>query len=293
MKLLFKFDFANGWGDTFLSLFDIVNCINYVKENYPNFYIIFLINDNNSVDTLKLVLDFEFFNQISDEFNVLSKDSLFKNLNGIGWYKNEKFSRIYSGRNEDTKNNIPGIFDVFCLESNLNEIINLNIPFLNFTFNDIDDRVEYFPIFNKNLINLANDFIKDNFNSGFESIYFRALNPLNYENIDSFKNKLSKFVSKEKKYFMCSNSSLVKKIILDEGYNVIFFRNFKDHNLDHIPNGFTVFGQTVEDAIFPVTEMIILGESSKIIYSGDIQNVSLFNWYAINIKKVNLENIIL
>jgi hypothetical protein len=291
-KLILKFDFRNGWGDTFLSVFDIVNCIKYIKEKYLDIYVIFLINDIHNVNTLSLVLDIDYIKSIADEFYILNKQNAFIAVNGIGVYDNINYIRIYSGRNNNVKNNIPGIFDVYANELFLNEIINLNIPFINFTFNDIDDRVKYFPVFSQNLIKQSKDFIKQHFNNNnFESIYYRALNPINYTNLNTFIYKLKNLVDLNNTYFMCSNSALIKKMVKDSGINVVFYRDLDNHSMNHIPNGFTMYGQTIEDAIFPMTEMIILGESSNILYSGDVSNISLFNWYAINIKKTQLTSI--
>lgn len=293
MKIIIKFDFQNGWGDTFLSLFDILNCIDYIKKNHPELYVIFLINDLYNINTLKLVLNTEYFEGIVDEFNILNINELFINKNGFGEYKGTKFERIYSGRNDFIKNNIPGIYDVYSEEKSLEYVSNLKIPFLDFTFDNLDERVKYFPIFNESLVERANKFIQENLDYKFESIYYRAINPLNYNNLNNFINKLKSQIDFSKKYFMCSNSALIKKMVKEIGVDVKFFRDLDSHDINHIPNGFVRFGQLAEDAIFPVTEMIILGQSSNIIYSGDIQHVSLFNWYAINVKKVNLTNIIL
>jgi hypothetical protein len=69
-KILFKFSFENGWGDTFLSVFDIVNCVDFLKNQYPNFQFILLINDKYNVKTLEEVLNIDFFNEFFDEFKI-------------------------------------------------------------------------------------------------------------------------------------------------------------------------------------------------------------------------------
>lgn len=288
MRLLFKFDYANGWGDTFLSVFDIINCINYVKENHPQIDVTFLINDVRDTKNLEKVLNFEYFHQICEKFEILYEDKKIKTIGGVINYKDENFTRLYSGRNDNPKNDIPGIFDVFCTDKDITDVIKLNIPFISFTFNDKDDRVKYFPIFNKDIIENVKNFIEENFNEEFDTIYYRSLNPPNNESIEKFKNRLNNLIEKDKKYFMCSNSAMVKKIIKDEGINVIFFRDLENHSMSHIPPGGTLFNQKDDDVFFPVTEMIIMGESSKILYQGEINMVSLFNWYAINVKKVKL-----
>jgi len=135
-KILFKFSFENGWGDTFLSVFDIVNCVDFLKNQYPNFQFILLINDKYNVKTLEEVLNIDFFNEFFDEFKILNKDNLFVSVNGFSTYGDIEYKRLYSGRNNDVFNDINGIFDVYVPTSNYDDVKNLNIPFIDFTFND-------------------------------------------------------------------------------------------------------------------------------------------------------------
>ena len=65
------------------------------------------------------------------------------------------------------------------------------------------------------------------------------------------------------------------------------YRDLENHNPNLISNGFTRYGQTLEEALFVVGELLILSKSKNIYYSGDISFTSLFNWYSINIKKLN------
>ena len=200
-KILFKFSFENGWGDTFLSVFDIVNCVDFLKNQYPNFQFILLINDKYNVKTLEEVLNINFFTEFFDEFKILNKDNLFVSINGLSTYGDIEYKRLYSGRNNDLFNDINGIFDVYVPTNNYDEVKNLNIPFIDFTFNDNDDRAKDFDVFNKNIVNNVNKFISDNFEGDFESIYYRSLPPLNSEKILNFKNSLVETLNPNKKYF--------------------------------------------------------------------------------------------
>jgi hypothetical protein len=132
---------------------------------------------------------------------------------------------------------------------------------------------------------------KNNFNNEFDSIYYRSLNPIDEKKMDWFVKKLEETIDINQTYFMCSNSSVVKKKLLESKIKIKLFRDLDNHDLHHVPNGFVYLGQSIDDAIFAVTELIILSRGKHIYYSGEVNNISLFNWYAINIKKVKLINI--
>lgn len=291
-KILFKFSFENGWGDTFLSIFDIVNCADFIKKTYPDYELELIINDEFNVNTLDKVINLEFFNNFFNEFKILNKDNLFKNLNGFSNYNGVEYKRLYSGRNQNIFNNINGIFDVFIPLKEYENVANLNIPFIDFTFNDVDDRANDFDVFNKDIVTLVDDFISNNLDSDFESIYYRALTPLNHDKIIKFRDEVSKTLDPNKKYFICSNASFVKKVFSELNLNIKMYRDLENHNPNLISNGFTRYGQTLEEALFVVGELLILSKSKNIYYSGDISFTSLFNWYSINIKKVKLTNIV-
>jgi hypothetical protein len=292
-KILFKFSFENGWGDTFLSVFDIVNCVDFLKNQYPNFQFILLINDKYNVKTLEEVLNIDFFNEFFDEFKILNKDNLFVSVNGFSTYGDIEYKRLYSGRNNDVFNDINGIFDVYVPTSNYDDVKNLNIPFIDFTFNDNDDRAKDFDVFNKNIVNNVNKFISDNFEGDFESIYYRSVPPLNSERILNFKNHLVEVLNPNKKYFICSNSNFVKKVFSETSLDIKMYRNLENHNPNQISTGFVRFGQTIDEALYVVGELIILSKCKNIYYCGDMSYTSLFNWYPMNIKKVKLTNIVI
>ena len=290
-KILFKFSFENGWGDTFLSIFDIVNCADFIRKTYPDYELDLIINDESNVNTLDKVINLEFFNNLFNEFKILNTNNLFKNLNGYSNYNGVEYKRLYSGRNQDIFNSVNGIFDVFVPSNNYENVASLNIPFIDFTFNDVDDRPKDFDVFNKNIVTLVNNFISNNLDSDFESIYYRSLTTLNHDRIMKFRDEVSKNLDSNKKYFICSNANFVKKVFSELNLNIKMYRGLEDHNPNIIANGFTKGGQTIEEALFVVGELLILSKSKNIYYSGDISYTSLFNWYSINVKKVKLTNI--
>jgi hypothetical protein len=97
------------------------------------------------------------------------------------------------------------------------------------------------------------------------------------------------YMDKDKEYFFCSNSALVKQMIMDTDLNIKLFRGLDNHNINHIPNGFVHHGNQKDvDTFFAVGEMIILAKSKIIHYDGEQSYPSLFNWYANVVKDVKL-----
>jgi hypothetical protein len=276
-----------------LSIFDIVNCADYIKNNYPDFKLFFYINDRFNTNVLNEVLNINFFESFFSDFKILNSSKLFKNNFGISVFDNIHYKRLYSGRNELIFNNIPGIFDVFVPIEHYEYFQNLKIPFIDFTFDNNDDRVKDFDIFNKKIVNSVNKFVEDNYPNGFESIYYRVVPPINEKRILEFRNVLDKNLTRENKYFLCSNSSFVKRVFSETDLNIIHYKKIENHDLNFIPNGFVLQGLSLENALFAVAEMLILSKGNKIHYCGDMTWVSLFNWYSINIKKVKLNEIII
>lgn len=292
-QLLFKFNYENGWGDTFLSIFDIVNCANYIKNNHPDIKLILYINDKYVSKNLQLVLNMGFFNSLFDEFKILEKHELFTYGSNETTYNDIKYLRLFSGRNEEFRDHTPGIFDVYTDINNYEYFKEINIPFIEFRFDNHDDRPKDFEVFNQDIVDNVNKFINENLSDGFESIYYRSTPPIDKERIIKFKNKLTNELDYDKKYFLCSNSSFVKHIFLDSTLKISLYRPIEKHDINHIPNGFVRYGVSGEDALFAVAELIILSKGNVTHYCGDMSWVSLFNWYSINIKKVKLNEIII
>jgi hypothetical protein len=268
-----------------------VNFTDYIKKTYPDVEVIFNINNTFNVDVLEDVLNMEFFNSFFNKFNILNGNNvkLPWSGNGVIEYENEKFKRLYSGRNGDPLNNIPGCFDVYAQESNYEYFKNLNIPYYDFTFNDIDDRVKDFDVFNKNVIERADKFVNEKFNNNdFYSIHYRAYPNLYDDKINNFKEKLINILDPNKKYFVTSNSPKAKEILLDLPYDIIPYRTLSEHK--NTPVGHYIDSDAKEEGMIGVTELLILSKSKHIYHSGDINWVSLFTWYACNVKKVELTN---
>jgi hypothetical protein len=286
-KIIFNHNFVNGWGDTFLCIFDIINCIDFIRSKFNDYEIIYIINNPYNSVSLEKVLNLEFLNHFVHSFKILNSHETVKINNGKIYYDNITYQRIYSGRNNDVNNNIPGTFDVFIPEQDEK----IDVPFIDFTYNDIDSRPKDFNIFNLDLVNNCNNFVKNNLNEKFDSIFYRALSPINVDKMNNFVNILENTLDLNKTYFMCSNSSVIKEKILQSKINIKLFRDLNNHNKNHVPNGYVKDCASVDDALFAVTEMLILSKGSHIYYSGEINNISLFNWYPINIKKVKLINL--
>jgi hypothetical protein len=85
----------------------------------------------------------------------------------------------------------------------------------------------------------------------------------------------------------------VKKIFSETNLDIKMYRDLENHNPNHISTGFVRFGQTIDEALYVVGELIILSKCKNIYYCGDMSYTSLFNWYPINIKKVKLTNIVI
>jgi hypothetical protein len=77
--------------------------------------------------------------------------------------------------------------------------------------------------------------------------------------------------------------------MLNSKLNIKLFRDLDNHKPNHFPNGFTY---SYEDAYYPISEMLIMGESKFIHYSGEQSYVSLFNFYPLCVKGVKLKNYI-
>jgi hypothetical protein len=89
-----------------------------------------------------------------------------------------------------------------------------------------------------------------------------------------------------KKYFLCSNSSEIKKLINESVPNIQMIRGFKNdtYNLE----GFPVGDKNYMNAFLSVCELYALGKSKKIYYEGEMPWISFFVWYARNVCKIEL-----
>jgi hypothetical protein len=270
-----------------ISIFDICNFTDFIKKNYKDISISLIINDIrnfNVKDVLSNVLDLEFFETFFDEFLIQTIPYSDFNKFGKCYHNDMEYIRVYSGRNGDVENNIPGCFDLFAHKDFLKEFKEYNINYFDFTFNEDDEReILQFPIFNKKVIERAEEIKQKYLGENFESICYRT-NITDFEKLRRFRNKLDETIDKKNNYFICSNSSEVKKFLSELDVNSHMVRGFVDekYHLDGYPTGHN----QLTDAFNSVTELYLLGESKKIYYDGEMPWVSLFVWYARTVKKI-------
>jgi hypothetical protein len=291
-KVILTYCHYQGWGDSMISIFDILNMTDYLKTHYTDFHITLLINDIGNLEVEKIlneILDLKFFENFFDEFRIQVVSFSAFNNSGTVFLDNEIYKRIYSGRNEEVNNNTPGIFDFYVLQENYEEVKNLNLPLLDFTFDENDDRVKNFPIFKKEILERVDDFIAQNFENEFYSICYRSISPINYQNLNDVASTIKLKLNPNQEYFLCSNSAECKERIKDSGLKIKLIRDVSQHNKNEILNGLSISENKIFDAIHSVCEMIILSKSKKIYYSGELSWVSLFTWYAKNVGKVELK----
>jgi hypothetical protein len=288
-RFVFKSDFENGWGDTFIGIYDLVNLVDSIRTNHLNSEFTLLINNGHNSNGLNVALDVEFFKDHFNTFKILTGENLIVLKEGTISYENNEYKRIYSGNNHEPMNSVPGCLDVFVLEEQYDDIKNLNINYEQFKFNFSSKNVKDFPVYNKEIVESIEQFISDNFNGDFESIYYRSSATPQISKMESFIQELVNTLDKDKEYFFCSNSALVKQMIMDTDLNIKLFRGLDNHNINHIPNGFVHHGNQKDvDTFFAVGEMIILAKSKVIHYDGEQSYPSLFNWYANVVKDVKL-----
>lgn len=285
-KIILSYCHYQGWGDSMVSLFDILNLTDYLKNKYEDLFVTLVINDIRNLDVenvLNEVLDLNFIKSFFDE--VIIQKVIFDefNNNGICTFKGLKYERVYSGRNYDIKNNIPGIFDLYIEQEKVSEFEETAQDYLKFTFDEMESKeIKKYPIFNKKVIEYVDNFIKENFSDKFESICYRANNIMDNNKIQNLIGKLNK----RKKYFLSSNSSEIKKIISKSVPNVKMIRGFENENY-HL-SGFPIGESKYSDAFYSVCELYMLGEGKKIYYEGELPWVSFFVWYGRNVCKVEL-----
>jgi hypothetical protein len=289
--ILINFRFEFGWGDTFLNIYNCISLIEYIKQ-HTSLPIHFTINNKKESNALNVVLDLNYFNSICDTFKILNNKNSLNIVNGEVTYELKLFKRIYSLNNPDVNNSIPGGYDVFIEPKNQDYVKSLKIPFNEFKYGVTSKNVKDYPIYKQNLLADTSKFL----NQDFESIYYRCTGNYFGFSSDIIQAKTANFLSylttkldKTKKYFFCSNSAIIKKLVLENvDLNIILFRDLDKHDINHMPNGFSMLD---EDAYFAVCEMLILGMSKRIHYSGEQTYISLFNFYPMSVKNVPLINI--
>lgn len=283
---LVNFRFEFGWGDTLINTYNCIGLIKYIKE-HTSLPVHFTINNRREANALNVVLDINYFNNLCEEFKILNNKDSLNICEGKTIYQSKEYIRIHTLHNSDINNSIPGGFDVFIEPENLQAVKNLNIPFDKFNYQLTPGTTPNYPIYNSSLYNNAVNFL----NVEFESIYYRLTGISGFSGEDRIESFISylKQLDKTKKYFFCSNSAVIKKRALDEsGLDITLFRGLPDHAQDHLPNGYSMFD---EDAYFAVSEMLIMGQSKHIHYSGEQSYMSLFNFYPVSVKNVQITDI--
>lgn len=288
--ILVNFRFEVGWGDTFINVYNCISLIKHIKEQ-TNKPIHFTINNRKNSNALNIVLDVEYFNNLCDCFEILNSQNSLDIVNGETVYQGRKFVRVFSLNNPDITNSIPGGYDVFIEPINVDNINSLHIPYEKFRYDMYSQRVSDYSFYKKDLYENAVNFL----NCEFDSIYYRSTGAIYGFDGSSGEEKVNRFIEylnrldNTKKYFFCSNSAVVKKAVLDKTkLDIVLFRDLNNHHINHLPNGFSMLD---EDAYFAVSEMLIMGQSKHIHYSGEQSYMSLFNFYPVCVKNVRITDI--
>lgn len=288
--ILVNFRFEFGWGDTFINVYNCISLIKYIKEQ-TDCPVHFTINNKKNSNALNVVLDIDYFNSLCDYFELLNSQKSIDIVNGETIYQGKKFVRVHSLNNSDITNSVPGGFDVFVEPKNTDFIKALHIPYERFRYDMSTQVVSDYPFYKKELYERALNFLK----CEFDSIYYRSTGAIYGFDGSSGEGKVDRFISylnsldKTKKYFFCSNSAVIKKMVLEKTkLNLVLFRDLNKHDINHLPNGFSMRD---EDAYFAVSEMLIMGQSKHIHYSGEQSYMSLFNFYPVCVKRVRITDI--
>jgi len=290
MNLLVSIEHAMGWGDFIQRLISSLNYIQYVKTNFKDVRISFVIYEK-STNFLCKALNMEFFHNFVDEFEIRNDYYIFENF--ACEYKGRQYKRLYSifnHRGIEAKS--PGFWDVHAEQDCYDKLSQCNTNAHAFGYRNISEgqavvQDHKFPIFNEHLYNEAMSFIHDKFNGPFESIFYRSSSVPDIAFIEKYAHHLKNNIDQSKKYFICSNVMDSKDIIQRAGFNLEMIRPNVTHN-----NNYTFGITSIDEKIYPflVTETVILSKSSKIHYCGDHYVVSVFNWYPVLVKNVNLIN---
>jgi hypothetical protein len=299
MKVLINSRQDDGWGDVISTIFQATGFINHLIDNFPNMEVMYFINDNHNLGQLQHILNFEYFESITNRFGILSDENKIQHLGGYTIFEGIRYERAYSVCNYSGLNtNVPGKFDIFVLDENKEEFMSLNLPFENFNWHCLDNRAKYYPVINPKIIEKAEEFVKNNFEEDFESIRWRWSwddRECNIENQEKkFKEYIKYLESKvdlRKYYFFSSNSRRLKDIVNSSKIKVKFYWSLDDHSVDNTPVGPLLFDKDISESIITVTEIMILTYCKKIYYSYCNLPCSLFNWVAINSKKIPMETV--
>lgn len=297
-KIIFSYLHYMGWGDSLISLFDILNCSDYIKKKYPDIEITLVVNDcasKNINHIFPQVFDVDFFNTFFNNVIVQEKQFFQFSTDNKLVFNDENFVRIFSGRNGDLIPNIPGIFDVYVNDEFVDEIKLLEIPFNDFTFNSEDNEViNDYPIFNKKIIKIVDEYVNTELKNDFISIHYRigdAPSDDEYGRIDSIKETLSKKLLTNDCHFFLTNHGVVKQQLLSSIPNCKVFIDSESHSNEMI-NGYRPNERMgLNDSIISIIEMLIISKSRIIYTYTDYGWVSYFTFYARKIKNIPYKEI--
>jgi len=296
MKIILNSRQEDGLGDVMSTIMSTTGFINYLKNNHPEIKVEYYINDNYNLNQLSKILDIDYFNTITDKFEILPQTNIIKHLGGYTIHENIRYERYYSVCNfHGVESNVPGKFDVFVLKEDIDKINKLNLPFESFNWGCLS-QADYYPIFKKEIVNEAENFVKNNFLNGFEVIRWRwthCLSECNAENqtnmFKAYINYLENKLDLSKTYFFSTNYRRFKDIVNKSKINVKFYWDLDSHSVDNTPVGPLLFDTDCSETIITLTEILIISMSDKIHYSACNMGCSLFNWVAVCAKKVPVE----
>ncbi len=298
-KIIFSYLHYMGWGDSLISLFDIINCVDFIKQKYPDVEISLVVNDcasKNIKHIFPQVFDIDYLNSFFNDVIIQEKNFDQFSVDNKLTFNDENFVRIFSGRNGDLTPNIPGIFDVYVNEEFTNKIKSLDIPFNDFVFNTYENEIiNDYPIFNNKIVKIVDDFVNTELKNDFISVHYRigdAPSDDEYGRIDSVKDILINKLSTNDSHFFLTNHGIVKQKLLPVIPNCKVFIDLESHSDDMI-NGYRPNDRMgLNDSIISIIELLIISKS-KIIYTySDYGWISYFTFYARKVKNVPYKEII-
>lgn len=297
-KIVFSYLHYMGWGDSLISLFDILNCSEYIKKNHPDIEISLIVNDcasKNIGNIFPQVFDMDFLNSFFNHVIIQEKKFFQFSIDNKIEFNNEDFVRLFSGRNGDLIPNIPGIFDVYGNEKFLNEIKSLEIPFNQFVFNSVENEIiNDYPIFNKKIVKIVDEFVNTELKNDFISIHYRigdAPSDDEYGRIDSIKEILKDKLSTNDCHLFLTNHGIVKQKLIPVIPNCKVFIDSESHS-DEMINGYRPNDRMgLNDSIISIIELLIISKSRVIYTYTDYGWVSYFTFYARKVKNVPYKEI--
>lgn len=291
IKFLFSADYGMGIGDFLIKLYAISHLNMYIKTiTNNNIFSTFIVEEYSS-HILHKVLNLEFFNNAFDTFAIQNRhDQYISNL-GLNHlkYNNDEYERVYSAIN-DYHNNKKGYWETYVSHSSSDALP--IVDYSNFDYRDPTTRKsEPIPDYNLSILNSkfflqANEYITKKNIKPFECIYYKSLDVLDIQHLNTFIAQLKSNISNNTNLFVTANSEMAKQIIIAKVPNV---KSYKPINTDQ-SDGYGTANSDQNRIDDLITEMIIMSYANKIHYCGNYYYISLFNYYAHMVKQVPLIN---